>query len=70
MIHKSRAKVFLKNLNEIPLNTVKVNLYLMQNQPLRKTNIGEAYYSRQMWFYLLGIVIHDTKKLKKETAFL
>jgi hypothetical protein len=40
----------------------------MQNQTLPKTNICEAYYSRQMWFYLLGIVIYDTKKLNKETV--
>jgi hypothetical protein len=68
VIHIRCAKAFFLNLNEIPPNTVTVNFDLMQNQPLPKTNIGEAYYSRQVWFYLLGIVIHDTKKLNKETV--
>ena len=30
----------------------------MQNMVLPKTSIGQAYYSRQMYLYLFGVVVH------------
>lgn len=38
---------------------------LQQNHPLPKTSVGEAYYSRQLWLYNLGIVIHTGVQNRK-----
>lgn len=40
-------------------DTLAVVLDMMQNAPLPKTNVTEAYYSRQLWLYNLGFVIHS-----------
>ena len=35
---------------------------IMQNMVLPKTSIGQAYYSRQMYLYLFGVVVHHGEK--------
>lgn len=62
MVHKTRARRFFQELNRRPERTISINFDLMQNQPLPKTQIGEAYYSRQLWYYTFGIIIHNEKK--------
>lgn len=39
---------------------------MQQNQALPKTNVGEAYYARQMWLYNFGVVIHTAKDMIRE----
>ncbi len=63
LLHKLRAKRFFKELNLCPEDSISINFDLMQNQPLPKTSIGPAYYSRQIWYYTFGIVIHTDKKV-------
>lgn len=70
LLHKLRVQRFFKELNTWPENTIVINFDLMQNQALPKTEIGEAYYSRQLWFHTFGIVIHQPdKKLNHETIY-
>lgn len=41
----------------------------MQNQPVPRTQINQAYYSRQLWYYVLGLIIHkSTKELNSDTV--
>lgn len=43
----------------------------MQNMPLPRTQIGEAYYARQLGYYSFGVIIHNKKKtLDKNTVFI
>ncbi|XKL59952.1 hypothetical protein PGB90_000968 [Kerria lacca] len=70
LLHKLRFKRFFKELNTWPEHTIVINFDLMQNQLLPKTEIGEVYYSRQLWFHTFGIVIHrPDKKLNHETVY-
>jgi len=70
LLHKLRAKRFFYELNLCPDNSITINFDLMQNQPLLKTSIGEAYYARQLWYYTFGIVLHKpTKELNKSTLY-
>ena len=70
VLHRLRYKRFFKELNTWPERTITINFDLMQNQPLPKTEIGEAYYARQIWYYTFGIVIHNPdKKLNKDTVY-
>ena len=61
MTHKFRAKKFYQLLNEVKENEVTFCFDLMQNQELPRSPITEAYYSRQLWLYFLGVVIHREK---------
>lgn len=70
MVHKFHAHRFFQELNRRPEGMMTICFYLMQNQPLPKTEISEAYYSRQLWYYCFGIIIHNNKKLlNKDTLF-
>ena len=70
MLHKFRARRFFQELNSRPETTITINFDLMQNQPLPRTQIGEAYYARQLWYYMFAVVIHDEKKsINKDTVF-
>ncbi len=72
IVHKLRAKKFYQLLNEINENTVTICFDLMRNQELPKSPITEAYYSRQLWQYFLGIVIHNginSKQTHEEVYF-
>jgi hypothetical protein len=72
MVHKFRAKKFYQLLNETNEDTVTICFDLMQNQELPKSPIIEAYYSRQLWQYFLGIVIHkglNSKQSHEEVYF-
>lgn len=70
MIHIRKSKAFFQQLNLKSENSITINFDMMQNQPLPKTQIGEAYYKRQIWYYLLGVIICDEQgKLNHENVF-
>lgn len=59
LAHKNEAKIFYHLLNKHRESSTAVfAVDMMQNQPLPKLAIGEAFYSRQIWQYVLGIVRH------------
>ncbi len=68
-LHKRRAKRFTQLLSEArnDKRTLAVTFDLMQNQPLPRVAVTEAYYKRQLWLYTLGIVI-DRKNSKQKDA--
>lgn len=73
LIHKRKAQKFYGLLNEeVDASTVTFAVDMMQNQPLPKIPIGETFYSRQLWQYLLGIVRHFGKnsQQRKHDCFL
>ncbi len=45
--------------------TVTIAFDLQQNLPLPKTNIGEAFYGRQLWLYNLGFIWCNRKQNSK-----
>jgi len=63
-LHRKRAEKFYSLLTESrkQRDTLTVAFDMMQNQPLPKINVTEQYYSRQLWLYTLGIVIHSRKQ--------
>ncbi len=67
-LHELEAKCFYDKLKESGrcCDELCVAFDLQQNMPLPKSNIGEAYYKRQLWLYNLGIVIHKTKSEKSD----
>jgi hypothetical protein len=68
--HKARAKKFysLLTASKQRRDTLTVTFDVQKNLPLPKTNVGIEYYSRQLWLYNFGIVIH-TKKLPRKNVF-
>lgn len=69
MIHLYKANKFFSCLNATPPGTISVNFDLMQNQPAPRTQINQAYYSRQLWYYVLGLIVHTpTKVLNPDTV--
>ena len=59
MDHSEEAAKFHTLLKMEEENVVTISFDLMQNQVLPKTPIGEAYYSRQIYQYFLGVVRHE-----------
>lgn len=59
-LHRLRAKKFrmLMEQSRLQRDTLTVVFDMQQNKPLPHINIGETYYSRQLWLYNLGIVVH------------
>ena len=67
-LHRARAKQFYKILKESAAdqNTLCIAFDMQQNRPLPKTNVGEAYYARQLWLYNVTFVIHKKKQSKHD----
>ncbi|XP_065204694.1 uncharacterized protein LOC135834675 [Planococcus citri] len=63
-LHKAQAKQFYDILRESAAedSTLTITFDMQQVQPLPKTNIGEAYYSRQLGLYNLTFVIHTSNE--------
>ena len=61
ILHRRRARVFYDLLGKIVENSVTVCFDLMQNLIIPKTPIGQGYYSRQLYLYLFGVVVHHGK---------
>ena len=67
LVHKMRAKKFYSLLKkEHDDSVLTVCFDLMQNQPLPRSPIGEAYYSRQLWQFFLGVLAHQPGKQDKD----
>lgn len=66
-LHLLRAKKFYELLTESRkrADTITCCFDMMQNQPLPRTNVTDAYYRRQLWFYTLGIIIHKKNQRKR-----
>lgn len=67
-LHELRANKFFELLKRSGenRNTLCVAFDLQQNMPLPRSNVGEAYYKRQLWLYNFGILIHRVKKKKEK----
>lgn len=55
ILHRHRAHAFYDRVTE---GHVTLCFDMMQNLFLPKTVIGQSYYSRQMYLYLCGVVVH------------
>ena len=65
--HTQEAEKFYQLLNKKQEDGVLTVCFdLMQNQVLPKTPIGDAYYSRQIYQYFLGVVRHQEEDLSKD----
>lgn len=59
LVHRSRSCKFYKLMStKLDESTLMISFDLMQNQALLKSLMGEAYYARQLWLYVLGIIKH------------
>lgn len=61
MLHRRRARVFYSLLNAVE-DSVTVCFDMMQNLPLPKSPIGQTYYSRQLYMYVFGVVVHHGER--------
>ncbi|XP_034047172.1 uncharacterized protein LOC117528648 [Thalassophryne amazonica] len=61
ILHHRRARMFYDLLNRVANDYVTVCFDMMQNLILPKTPIGQAYYSRQLYLYLFGVVRHHVE---------
>lgn len=61
MLHRRRARVFYTLLNAVE-DTVTVCFDMMQNLSLPKSPIGQTYYSRQLYMYVFGVVVHHGER--------
>ena len=57
VLHRRRARKFYDLMNDVD-ETYTITFDIMENLVLPKTPIGQAYYSRQLYFYVFGIVRH------------
>ncbi len=58
LLHRRRARMFYDLLGRVAEGHVTLCFDMLQNMVLPKTPIGQAYYSRQMYLYLFGVVVH------------
>lgn len=56
-LHKLRAQKLYEIMIKDP-DVLKVIFDKQQNQPLPKLSVGEIFYSRQVWFYNLTVMLH------------
>lgn len=71
-LHKARAKQFYQLLRESAENrdALTVTFDMQQIQPLPKTNVGEAYYSRQLGVYNFTVIIHTPHHTRSKNVFI
>jgi len=67
--HKQTSKKFHILMKETNDKSLNISFDMMQNQPLPKVSITEAFYSRQVWLYNLTFVI-NCEKQNPESCFL
>ncbi|RUS70483.1 hypothetical protein EGW08_021756 [Elysia chlorotica] len=60
-VHRRRARAFYDLLNDVNNASVTVCFDIMENLVLPKSPIGQTYYSRQLYMYVMGIVRHHGK---------
>ena len=61
ILHRRRARRFYSKMNNITPDSVVFCFDMMENQILPKTPICAAYYSRQMYLYVFGVIRHRGK---------
>ena len=69
ILHRRRARFFYDMLRQQVDDSVTVCFDMMQNLILPRTPIGQAYYSRQLYVYLFGVVVHhggDSRQAKDD----
>ncbi|KAG5285826.1 hypothetical protein AALO_G00007910 [Alosa alosa] len=59
ILHRRRVCVFYEMLGRVVEGHLTLCFDMIQNLVLPKTAIGQAYYSRQMYLYLFGVVVHQ-----------
>ncbi|KAL2092895.1 hypothetical protein ACEWY4_012693 [Coilia grayii] len=67
ILHRRRARVFYDMLGKVEHDAVTVCFDMMQNLVLPRTPIGQAYYSRQLYIYVFGVVLHHGKGSRQAT---
>ena len=65
IIHRRKARRFYDMLNDVSDDSITLCFDVMENKPLPHTSVGEAYYARQLYLYVLGIVRHKGKGAKQ-----
>ncbi len=62
-MHRRKQAAFFKavGLQVVDPTVMTICFDLMQTQPLPKTNISESFYSRQIWQYIFGVIVHYGK---------
>lgn len=63
-VHRLKADAFYSLMKETPPNTRTFCFDLQQVQPLPKTPVNDAFYLRQLSYYTLCLVEHNTKNPK------
>ena len=67
LVHKMRAKKFYSLLKEEQDDSVLTGCFdLTQNQPLPRSPLSETYYSRQLWQFFFGVLVHQPGKQDKD----
>ena len=59
ILHRRQARTFYTSLNSVSDDSVTVCLDIMENLVLLKTPVRQSHYSRQLYLYVLGIVLHE-----------
>ncbi|CAM1328338.1 Uncharacterised protein g9739 [Pycnogonum litorale] len=57
-LHRRKARQFYNLLNDVVDDTVTICFDIMENLVLPKSPIGQTYYSRQMYYYVFGVIRH------------
>ena len=72
LLHRRRARTFYDRMNECPESSITVCFDMMENLALPKSPIGQTYYSRQLYKYVFGVVVHHGKDShqSKEDVFI
>lgn len=66
-VHRRKARMFYSRLNIIDDGCLTICFDLMENLPLPRTAIGQAYYSRQLYVYVFGLVVHYGEHSSQES---
>lgn len=60
-LHWRRARQFYDTLNDVG-DTFTICFDIKENLVLPKSAIGQTYYSRQLYFYVFGVVRHHGRR--------
>ena len=61
ILHRRRARVFYDMLGIFEEQSLTLCFDMMQNLVFPRTPVGQAYYSRQLYMYVFGVVVHTSK---------
>ncbi|KAK3803845.1 hypothetical protein RRG08_029437 [Elysia crispata] len=65
ILHRQQARTFYTSLNSVSGGSVTVCLDIMEHLVLPKSPVGQSYYSRQLYLYVLGIVRYEGESSTK-----